>query len=203
MPKNWWYLWTLVLKKTPESPLDSKEIKPVNLKGDQPWLFTGRADAKAEVPVSWSSDVNRQLIGKVADAGKDWEQEKRASEDEMVGWHHQCNEHKLGQIQGDDEGQRGLACCSLWSCKESDTIGQLNNNKGLKKACLSSSLACPTRCDPTDCSLPGYQAPLPIGFPKQEYWSGSPFLSAGDLPNSGIKKTQVSCIGRRRVQEES
>ena len=59
----------MVLEKTPESPLDCKEIKPVNLKGDQPWIFTGRTDAEA--PVFWSSNVNRQLIGKVPDAGKD------------------------------------------------------------------------------------------------------------------------------------
>ena len=70
-PKNW-YLWTLVLEKTPESPLDSKKIKPVNLKGDQPWILVGRTDAKVEAPIFWSSDVNRQLTGKVPDAGKDW-----------------------------------------------------------------------------------------------------------------------------------
>ena len=69
---NNWCLQTVVLEKTLESPLDSKEIKPANLKGDQPWIFTGRADAEAEVPVFQSSDVNRQLIGKVPDAGKDW-----------------------------------------------------------------------------------------------------------------------------------
>ena len=75
-PKNW-CLWTVVLEKTPESPLDSKEIKPVKLKGDQPWIFTGRTDAEAEIPVFWSSDMNRQLIGKVPDAGKDWGQKRR------------------------------------------------------------------------------------------------------------------------------
>ena len=86
--KNW-CLRTVVLEKTPESPLDSKEIKPVSLKGDQPWIFTGRTDAEAEAPVFWSSDVNRQLIEKVPDAGKDrGQKEKRASEDEMAGWHH-------------------------------------------------------------------------------------------------------------------
>ena len=68
-PKNW-CLWTVVLEKTPESPVDSKEFKPVNLQGDQPWIFTGKTDAEA--PVFWSSDVNRQLIGKVPNAGKDW-----------------------------------------------------------------------------------------------------------------------------------
>ena len=88
MPKNW-CLQTMVLEKTPESPLDSKEIKPVNLKGDQPWIFTGKTDAKAEALVFWSTDVHRWLTGKVPSAGKDQGQkQKRASEDEMAERHH-------------------------------------------------------------------------------------------------------------------
>ena len=72
------------LEKTLESPLDSKEIKPVNSKGNKPWIFIGRTDAEAEAPVFWSPDVKSQLIGKDPDAGKDWRQkEKRAAEDEM------------------------------------------------------------------------------------------------------------------------
>ena len=79
-------LRTVVQEKTPESPLEGKEIKPVDLKGDQPWIFTGRNDAKAEASVFWSSDANRRLIGKVPSAGIDWGQkEKRASKDEMEG----------------------------------------------------------------------------------------------------------------------
>ena len=85
MPKNWCH-WTMVLEKTPESPLDNKEIKPVNLKGDQPWTFTGRNDAKSEAPVFWASDVNRQLNGKVADAGKDWGGEGEEGVREWDGW---------------------------------------------------------------------------------------------------------------------
>ena len=78
-------------------------------------MFTRRTDAEAEAPVFWSSDANRRLTGKVPDAGKDGGQkEKRASEYEMVGWHHQCNESELGQTPGDGEGQGGLACCSPW-----------------------------------------------------------------------------------------
>ena len=89
----------MVLEKTPESPLGSKEIKPVNLKGNQPWILVAKTDAEAEA----------QLIGKVPDAGKDWgQEEKRVSEDEMDGWHHQCNGHDLGQTSGDGEGQGGL-----------------------------------------------------------------------------------------------
>ena len=117
-------MWAL--EKTPESSLDSKKIKPVYLKGDQPWIFTERTDAEAAV--FWSYDVNRWLIGKVPDAGKDWGQkEKRASEDEMAGQHHWCSEHELGQTLGDGEGQEGLPCCSPWGRRESDMTGWLNN----------------------------------------------------------------------------
>ena len=77
--------------------LDRKEIKPVNLKGDQPWTFTGRTDAEAEALGFWPSDANRQLIEKVPDAGKDWGQkEKRVSEDEIAEQHHWCNGEELG-----------------------------------------------------------------------------------------------------------
>ena len=83
--------------------------------------------AEAENPVFWSSDAYRWLIGKVPDAGKDWGQkEKKASEDEMAGWHYQCNGHELGQTSGDGERQGGLVCCSPWGSKDSDTTGWLN-----------------------------------------------------------------------------
>ena len=86
MLKNW-CLQTVVLEKTPESPLDSKEIKPGNCKGNQPWILIGKINAEAETPVFWSSDGNSWLIGKVPDAGKDWGQKKKTvSEDEMAGW---------------------------------------------------------------------------------------------------------------------
>ena len=117
-PKNW-CLWTAVLEKTTESPLDCKEIQPVSLKGNQPQILTGRTDAEDEAPVFWPSDENSQLVGKGPFAGKDWGQkEKRESEDEMTGWNHQCNGHELGQTSGDSEGQGGLACCSPWSCNQ-------------------------------------------------------------------------------------
>ena len=95
-------------ERLPRISLDSKEIKPVNLKGNQPWILIGRIDAEDETPVFWSPDANSQLIGKVPDAGKDWGQkEQRVLEDEMAGWHHQCNGHELGQTSGDGEGQGG------------------------------------------------------------------------------------------------
>ena len=81
IPKNWCF-WTMVLEKTLESPLDCKEIKPVNPKGNQSWIFTRRTDAEAETTIFWSSDANSWLIGKVPEAGKHWGQKKRASEDE-------------------------------------------------------------------------------------------------------------------------
>ena len=72
-----------------ESPFDSKEIKPVNPKGNQPWIFIGRTDAKAEAPIVWSPDMKSQFIRKDLDAAKDWRQEEKAmTEDEMAGWHH-------------------------------------------------------------------------------------------------------------------
>ena len=86
----------MVLEKTPESPLDSREIKPVNLKGNQPWIHFGRTNAEAEAPVFWPPDANSRVIGKVPDAGKDWRQEEKGvSEDEMAGWHHWLSGHLL------------------------------------------------------------------------------------------------------------
>ena len=104
-----------------ESPLDSKEIKPVNPKGNQLWISIERTDAEA-LPILWLPDVKSRLIGKDPDAGKDWgQEEKGVTEEGMVGWHHQLNEHEFKQTPGDSEGQRSLVCCSLWGCKESDT----------------------------------------------------------------------------------
>ena len=98
-----------------ENPLDCKEIKPVNAKGNQSWIFTGRTDAEAEAPILWLSDVTSWLTGKNPDAGKDWKQEKRKTEDEMVGWHHRLTGHEFEQTLGDGEGQGRLACCSSWT----------------------------------------------------------------------------------------
>ena len=106
--KNWCF-WTVVLEKTLASPLDCKEIKPANPKGNQSWIFTERTDAEAEALILWPPDAKSWLIGKDPDAWKDWEQEeKEVSEDEVVGWHHWLNGHELEQIPGDSEGQRSL-----------------------------------------------------------------------------------------------
>ena len=117
VPKNWCF-WTVVLEKTPESPLDCKEIKLVNPKRDQTWIFIGRTDTEVEAPILWPPDAKSRLIRKDPDAGKDWGQdEKGTTEDEAVGWHHQLNELEFEQTLGDGEGQGSLACCSSSSQK--------------------------------------------------------------------------------------
>ena len=104
--------WTVVLKKTLESPLYCKEIKLVNAKGNQSWVFTGRTEAEAEVPILWSPDAKNWLTGKDPDAGKDWRQENRTIEDEMVGRHHRLDGHEFGQVPRVGDGQGSLACSS-------------------------------------------------------------------------------------------
>ena len=122
--KNWCF-WTAVLEKTLESPLDCKEIQPVPPKGDQSWVFIGGTDA--EVPIFWPPDAKNWLIGKDADAGKDWRQEEKGTtEDEMIGCHHRLNGHEFEQTLGVGDGQGSLVSCSLWGCKESDTTEWLN-----------------------------------------------------------------------------
>ena len=127
---------TVVLERTLESPLDSKEIKLVNPKGNQPWILTGRAEAEA--PILWLPDAKNRLAGKHPDAGKDWEQEEKGTtEDEMAGRHHRLDGHELHQTLGDRGGQGSLVCCSPRDRKESDTTEQLtwterlnSSNKG-------------------------------------------------------------------------
>ena len=90
-------IWTVVLEKTLESPLDCKEIQPVHPKGDQSWVFIGRTEFEAETAIFWPSDAKSWLIWKDPDAEKDWgQEEKRATEDEMVEWHYQLNGHEFG-----------------------------------------------------------------------------------------------------------
>ena len=126
VPKNWCF-WTGVLEKTLESPLDCKEIQPVHSKGDQSWVFFGRTDAKAETPLLWPPHAKSWLIGKDSDAGRDWgQEEKGTTEDEMAGWHHRLDGREFERTPGVGDGQGGLACCSSWSHKESDTTEQLN-----------------------------------------------------------------------------
>ena len=126
VPKKWCF-WTVVLEKTLESLLDGKEIQPVHPKGNQSWIFTGRIVAGAEAPIFWPLDAKNWLIGKDPDAGKDWRQEEKGTtKDEMVGWHHWLNRHEFEQVLGVSDGYGSKACCSSWSCKESDMTEWLN-----------------------------------------------------------------------------
>ena len=124
VPKNGCF-WTVVLKKTLASPVDCKEIQPVHSKGDQSWVFIGRADVEAETLILWPPDAKSWLIRKDPDAGKDWGQEEKGTEDEMVGWHHRLGP-KFEQAPGVGDGQGRLACCSPWGWKELSTTEQLN-----------------------------------------------------------------------------
>ena len=122
-----WCLWTVVLETTLESPMDSREIKPVNPKRNKPWIFIGMTDVEAEDPMLWPPDAKSWLTGKDPDAGKDWRWEKKGTtEDEMIGWHHWLNGHEFEQAPRVGDGQGDLACCSPWDHKEPDMTEQLN-----------------------------------------------------------------------------
>ena len=120
--KSWalrnWCIWTVVMEKTFESPLDCKEIQPVHPKGDQSWVFIGRTDVEVEIPILRPLDAKSWLIRKDPDAGKDGRQEEKGTtEDEMAGWHHWLNGHEFGWTPGVGNGQGGLACCNSWGHK--------------------------------------------------------------------------------------
>ena len=105
-------------EKTLESLLDCRQIKLVNPKGNQPWMFIGRTDAEAEAPILWPPDAKSWLIGKDSDAGKGWRQEEKGmAENKLVGWHHWLNGHEFEQALGDGDGQGSLVCCSPGGCR--------------------------------------------------------------------------------------
>ena len=94
-PNNWCF-WTVVLEKTLENPLDFKDIKPVHPKGDQSWVFIGRTDVEAEIPILWPPDAKSWLICKDPNAWKDRGQEKKGmTENEIIGGHHWLNGHEF------------------------------------------------------------------------------------------------------------
>ena len=130
---NWWFQ-VVMLEKTLESPLDSKEIKAVNLKGNQPWIFIETTDAEAETPVLWPPDANSWLNGKDPDAGKDWRQEEKGT----TGWDGWLASPTQWTWVWTNSGSwwrtgKSLACCSPWGGKESDMTWRLNdNNKATK-----------------------------------------------------------------------
>ena len=131
-----WSLRTVMLEKTLESPLDCKEIKPVNPKGNKHWMLIERTDAKAETPMLWLPDSKNWLIGKDLDVGKDCRQEEKGmTENEMVGWHHRLNGHEFEQALRDGKGQRNLVCCSPWGHKATSMTKRLSNNSNTSFLC--------------------------------------------------------------------
>ena len=131
-PKKWCF-WTVVLEKTLESPLDYKEIQSVHPKGNQSLIFIGMTEAEA--PVLWPRDAKSWLIWRDPDAGKDsGQEEKRMTEDEMVGWHHLLHGHRCGWTPGVGDRQGGLVCCGSWGCKELDMTEWVNWSED--KCCL-------------------------------------------------------------------
>ena len=127
VPRNWCFR-ICGAEKIPESPLEKKEIKPLNPKGNQPWIFIGRTDAEAEAPILWPADIKSWLIRKDSDAEKDWrQQEKGATEDELVEWHHWLDTHEFEQALGVGDGLGSLASCSPWGCRAGhDWVTELN-----------------------------------------------------------------------------
>ena len=122
-----WCFWTVVLEKNLESPLDCKEIQPVHPKGAQFWVFFGRTDAKAEIPILWLLHAKSWLIGTDSDAGRGCGQEEKGTiEDEMAGWHLWLNGHEFRWTPGVGDGQGGLACCNSWGHKQLEETEWLN-----------------------------------------------------------------------------
>ena len=150
--KNWSFR-TVVLEKTLESLLNSKEIKPVNPKGNQPWISIGKTDAEAEDPILWPHDEKSRLTEKDPDARKDWRQEeKRPREDKMVGWHHWINGHEFEQTSGDSEGQGSLTYYSPRACQ----VGRgLVTEQQWRIWNVKVAQLCPTLCNPMDCVVHG------------------------------------------------
>ena len=173
-----------MLEKTLESPLESKETQPINPKGNQSWIFIGRADAEAETPILWPPDVKSWLVWKDPNAGKDWRWEKKGmTEDEMVGWHHWPNGHAAaakslqlcptlcGPIDGNPPGSPIPGILQARTL-EWIAISFSNAWKWKVKVKLLSHvrlLATPWTA--------AYQAPPSMRFSRQEYWSGLPLSS--------------------------
>ena len=167
--------------------MECKEIKPVNPKGNQFWIFIGRTDAEAEAPMLWPPDETSRLIRKDPDAGKDWRQEEKGTiKDRMVGCHHQFYGHEFELVPGDDEGQGSLACCSPWAHKELDTTEQLNSN----------NYSCVWLCHPMDYSQPGFSI-HGILLARILEWVAMPFSKGSFQPRDQICVSYISCISRR------
>ena len=195
LPKNWCF-WTVVLEKTLESPLDSKEIQSVHPKGDQSWVFIGRTDAEDETPIFWPPHVKSWLIGKDSDAGTDWwQEEKGTTEDEMARWHHRLDGHEFELNPGVGDEQGRLVCWFIGSQRvghmsdwtKPSMAPPIRTRPSFPLTEVKSSQigkSCPTLVTPWTIA---YQVPPSKGFSRQEYWSGLPFPSPGDLPDPWIE----------------
>ena len=187
-PKNWCFR-SAVWENTIESPINSKEIKPVNPKINQPWIFIERTDADAKALILWPTGVKSQFIEKDPDAGKDWRQEEKVTrEDEMVGWCHWLNEHEFEQTPGNGEVQGRLVCYSPWGCKESETTEQLNNK--LKTRCTAVPGNFPYKVAiiafmPSPSSLP----PVSLGY-RCDGWS-SVLAHVGETQPQGLQSRKL------------
>ena len=141
--KNWCF-WTVVLEKTLESPLDCKEIQPVNSEVNQSWTFIGRNDADVETPVLWPPDAKSWLIWKDPDAGKHWgQEEKGTTQNEVVRWHHHLNGHGFGWTPEAGDGQAGLVSCSSWVAKSQT---RMSNWTAITKVSITPWLQFPGGC---------------------------------------------------------
>ena len=132
----------MVLEKTCESPSDNKEIKPVNLQGNQPWTLIGRTDAEIEILVFWPSDVNNWLIGKVPDSGKEWHQsQKRGSLNEMAGWQTNVMDMNLGKLREMMRDRKAWHVV-VHGVAESEMTGWLNNNNKIPSVLIFKYFCC-------------------------------------------------------------
>ena len=134
--KGWalkiWCFWIVVLEKTHESPSDSKKIKPVNPKGNQSWIFIGKTDVEAEVPIFWPPDAKSQLTGKDPEAEKYWRQkEKEATEDKLVAWHDWFNGHEFKQTPGNSKHRGAWCAFSPWGGKELAITWRMNDDNNI------------------------------------------------------------------------
>ena len=179
---------TVVLEKTLESPLDSKDIKPVNPKQNQLWIFIGKTDDEAEPSIFWSPDAKNWLTGKDSHVGSEWGQEEKGTiENEMVGWHHRHNGHGFEQTSKDSEGEGSLVYCSPWGRKESDMTEWLKTtNHTIQHSCIHTKLlqSCPALCNPMDYNPPSSSVHGILQAIILE-WVAIPF--SRDLPNPEIR----------------
>ena len=158
VPKNGCFL-IVVIEKNFKNPLDSNEIQPVNPKGNQPWMFTGRTDTEAKAPILWPPDGRANLLEKTLILGKMRAGEVGTTEDEIVGQHHWLNGYEFGPAPGDSDGQGNVACCSPWSCRvRHDLAAEQQHGLQIIFEAMSFGLFCrywnPHQVEKVNCMLP-------------------------------------------------